>query len=382
MPKRLKISPKWLFFSLLTCGVIAGLAAAGYVFWVGHSEAYNVTREIPWGILISTYVFFVVCCSGLCLVSSLGHVFGVTQFEQISKRAILLAIITMLVGFGTIAMEINHPIRMAIWVVLSPNFSSPIWWMGALYGGYLVILCLEFYALMKDRHGMASTLGLLGFVMAMAASSNLGGVFGLLEARPFWYGAFLPLYLILTALVSGGALLALIVYFNHRTRGLPFHEGERSFMDALGRLQALFVGLLAFFLIWKVITGLYGRPPQGYEAMMALINGPLSLPFWLFEVLLGLLVPLVFLLRRQSRTPQGVALAGGCSLIGMFFMRYDMVVAGQLVPMRVDVGEQAGTWLAYTPSVTEVVIVLGALSACLLLYSIAEQRLDLSSTHT
>ena len=43
----------------------------------GYHEAYATTREIPWGILISTYVFFVVTSTGLCIVSSIGHVFGV-----------------------------------------------------------------------------------------------------------------------------------------------------------------------------------------------------------------------------------------------------------------------------------------------------------------
>lgn len=370
----------WLAFLALV--VLAGLAAVGYTLWVGHEHAYNVSREVPWGILISTYVFFVVSCSGLCLVSSLGHVFGVKQFESVSKRAILLAIITMLVGFATIAMEIPHPFRMVIWVILSPNLQSPIWWMGALYGGYLVILCIEFFALMNKRHNLAHTLGLIGFLMAMAASSNLGGVFGLLEARPFWYGAFLPVYLILTALVSGGALLALIVYFNQRVRGLGFDAEMRSFMANLGKLQALFIGLLAFFMVWRVIAGLYGRPLEGYDAMMALINGPLSIPFWLGEVVAGLAIPLFLLLRASGRTPGGVALAGGASIVGMFFMRYDMVIAGQLVPMRIDVAEGFNRWVWYVPSIAEITIVVGAIAACLLIYTLAERHLDLSvETH-
>ena len=48
----------WL--GLLGAGVAAGIAAVVYVLSVGHLHAYNLTREVPWGILISTYVFFVV----------------------------------------------------------------------------------------------------------------------------------------------------------------------------------------------------------------------------------------------------------------------------------------------------------------------------------
>ncbi|MBM9605668.1 NrfD/PsrC family molybdoenzyme membrane anchor subunit [Desulfopila inferna] len=365
------------WFALLGAGVAAGAVAVIYVLSVGHLHAYNLTREVPWGILISTYVFFVVSSTGLCLVSSLGHVFGIKQFEIIGKRAIILAILTLLIGFGTIAMELNHPFRMVVWVVLSPNLSSPIWWMGTLYGIYLVLLCIEFYALMKHRHALASVVGLLGFIAAVTAHSNLGAVFGLLEARPFWHGSFLPIYFILSAMVSGGALLAMIVYFNNSFRGRAVPLNEQRFMQSLGKLQALLLGILIFFVIWKTIPGLYGKPPGKYEATMALLTGPLAVNFWFFEVLIGLAIPFAILLNPKTRTTFGVMFAGLLSTVGIFFMRYDLVVAGQLVPLRVDRAENVSTLLHYVPSLAEVTIVIAAICLCVLLYIMAERKLDL-----
>jgi molybdopterin-containing oxidoreductase family membrane subunit len=57
--------------------IVAAVAFGVHSMIVGHDHTYGVTREIPWGILIATYVFFVVTSTGLCLVSSIGHVFGV-----------------------------------------------------------------------------------------------------------------------------------------------------------------------------------------------------------------------------------------------------------------------------------------------------------------
>jgi len=363
--------------ALLGVGVVAGTAAIIYVLSVGHLHAYNLTREVPWGILISTYVFFVVSSTGLCLVYSLGHVFGIKKFEIIGKRAILLAILTLLVGFGTIAMELNHPFRMIIWVMLNPNLASPIWWMGTLYGIYLVLLCVEFYALMKHKHKLAATIGLLGFIAAVTAHSNLGAVFGLLEARPFWHGSFLPIYFILSAMVSGGALLAMIIYLNNTFRGRKIPADERNFMQSLGKLQALLLGILIFFVVWKIIPGLYGSPPGKFEATMAMLTGPLSVNFWLFEVLIGLAIPFAILINKRTRTAFGVMLAGVLSTVGIFFMRYDLVVAGQLVPMRVDKAENASPLLQYVPSPAEITIVIGAICLCVLLYVFAERKLDL-----
>lgn len=368
----------YAWFALLGIGILIGMVAVGYVFIVGHSGAYNLTREIPWGVLISTYVFFVVSSTGLCLISSLGHVFGFKQFEAIGKRAVILAIITLLTGFGTIAMELNHPIRMAIWVILSPNFTSPIWWMGTLYGLYMVLLFIELFALMTGRHKLGSAIGLLAFLSAVVAHSNLGAVFGLLEARLYWHGSFLPIYFILSALVSGGAILLLLAYFNDRVRGGQLRAETASFMASLGRLQALFLGILIFFVVWKIIPGLYGKPPEKFEATMALLTGPLAFNFWFFEVLMGLLIPFAILVRPTTRKPFLMMLASLSTMIGIFAMRYDLVVAGQLVPMRTDIGEGAPTLLSYSPSMAEMGIVVGAITLCLLLYTFAEQKLDLS----
>jgi molybdopterin-containing oxidoreductase family membrane subunit len=378
MPAILKHRPSSrLWFSLLGIGMIVGAIGVINVLLKGHGHVYNVSREIPWGILISTYVFLVVSSTGLCLISSLGHVFGIEKFEFFGKRAILLAILTLLCGFGTIAMELNHPLRMALYAVISPNFTSAIWWMGTLYGLYLLLLCGEFFFLMKGMHKGAFTMGMLGFIAAVSAHSNLGAVFGLLEARPYWYGPFLPLYFILSALVSGGAIISLLVYFHHKESGALMPQRYEEFMDTLGRLQALFLMILIFFVIWKIIPGLYGHPPEKFEATMAVLSGPLAFNFWFFEVLIGMLIPVTLLLNRRTRTPLGVMYAGLLSTFGIFFMRYDLVVAGQLVSMREGAADLVGGLLHYAPSLTEVAIVVGAISLCLFLYTMAEHLLPL-----
>ncbi len=107
----------------------------------GH-HAYGVTRDHAWGLLIAMYVFFVVSSTGLCIMSSIGHVFNIKAFKIIGKRAIVGAIIMILVGFSVIAFEIGHPVRMVIYNILTPGLTSAIWWMGTLYGMYLFFIIL------------------------------------------------------------------------------------------------------------------------------------------------------------------------------------------------------------------------------------------------
>ncbi len=109
----------------------------------------NGTRQAQkcsplWGLLIVMYVFFVVSSTGLCIISSIGHVFGIKEFQQIGRRAIVGAIITILSGFAVIGLEIGHPVRMMIYNVLSPGLTSAIWWMGTLYGLICFLSFLSF----------------------------------------------------------------------------------------------------------------------------------------------------------------------------------------------------------------------------------------------
>ena len=50
-------------------GVVAlGFSAIVVGFVRGHEVSFNTSAGVPWGVLISTYVFFVVTASGLCLI--------------------------------------------------------------------------------------------------------------------------------------------------------------------------------------------------------------------------------------------------------------------------------------------------------------------------
>ncbi len=362
-------------------GVLAGflliLGLVGLFNYLIHGvEVYNVHRQVPWGIQISTYVFFVVSSTGLCLVSSLGHVFGIKSFEVIGKRAIAMAIFTILAGFAVIATEIGHPLRMLVYNIISPNLHAAIWWMGTLYGIYLVCILIEFWFMMRGDHRFAGYLGLAGFIAGVAAHSNLGAVFGFLDARPWWHGPFLPIYFILSAAVTGCAIVLLL--FAHRYYREKMPRNVEETMHAIGKLFCLLLGILIFFEIWKVLTSIYGAPPGKYEAMMALVAGPLSTSFWLFEVLLGMLIPFALILFTKARSFSINVLAAASAIVGIFFMRYNLVVAGQLVPMRPDVHRVGPDGLlSYFPSPTEIGIVLGGIGLCLLMYIAANLLFNL-----
>ena len=392
----LKVTPFLVSVVVLLALAAVGGAAILYGFWKGHETVYNASRWMPWGVLISTYVFFAVSASGMCLISSLGGVFRIERYEPLARRAVFFAMISLVAAFWALAGDLERPWRLPVWAVLTPGFRSAIWWMGVLYALYLVVLIVEFFYLsrvemmtrsavsanasakaspdaaqrrLKRYKSLAWFAGTGGFALAIAAPGTLGSVFGLVKASPLWHGAYMPVYFILSGLVSGAALLALVIILTYKL-GRKDTGAVRGLVLALGRLLLLFLALFLLFTAWLMATG-------NADAADFLLNGRLGLTFWVFEIGLGLLVPIIILLIPKTRTLLGVGLAAFLVLVGMFVARYDFVAAGQVT----SAGREAQAVSSLVPSVTEMLVVLGSFALFAALYLIGNRFLPLSE-HT
>ncbi len=352
----------------MTMIVLAILTLVGIAFGVhsliaGHEHTFGVTREVPWGLLIAAYVFFVVTSTGLCIVSSIGHVFGYDNFEPIAKRAVYMSIVTILAGFMVIAFEIENTWRMPVANVIGANLASNIWWMGTLYGAYLLFMIGEFILLQKKSHKMAAALGLAGLLSGIAAHSNLGAIFGLLNGREFWHGAYMPIYFIASAALSGCVTIIVFTYIGYKVNNWQMSESMKTSLQSTGKLAALTIAILMFFTIWKIITGITGHPPGKYLAMEAMLKGPYSINFWLGEVLFGMVLPFIIILAFRVRNITALFTASVCAILGILAMRYDLVIIGQLIPHYHDLPlVDYPRLFTYTPTLHEIIVALSGLT--------------------
>jgi molybdopterin-containing oxidoreductase family membrane subunit len=362
-------------FAFIGLVVIVGLSVGLHGTFTGYHHVYGVTRQIPWGILISAYIFCVVTSTGLCLVSSIGHVFGYEPYMPIAKRAVFLSIAFMLGGFAIIFFDVENPFRMPIYNVLSPNFTSNMWWMGTLYTLYLLALIIEYFFLLDQNHSMSRLAGLFGVIFGVAAHSNLGAVFGMLHGREFWYGPYMPIYFIVSAMMSGGAA---IIFFSCLAwkfdRTVLTRRMERG-IKAVCQLTILLIAIILFFTFWKIISGIVS--PEKYIAIQAFITGPYAANFWIAELGLGLVIPFILLIRSKGINTNLMFTATGFMMVGIFFMRYDLVLAGQVVPVFHGMHvEEYSSLLQYTPSFHEISVVVAGICVAFLLFLGGEKVLN------
>lgn len=362
-----------LFGSLFVIGAGAGIHA---LFIAGSRHVYGTYREVPVAMLISTYAFFAIASTGICIISSIGHVFGVRDLMPLAKRCVLLSIFTILSGFFVIGLELENPFRMAIYNVISPNFSSNIWWMGTLYGFEVVFLTVEFVFLMSGNHQTAAKVGLVGVICGVAAISNLGGVFAMMHGREFWYGPYLPVFFIASALMTG---CAFIIFFTIIASlvGRKRTEGPMArSLEVVSNLMVLMLAVALFFTIWRMVS-LGVADSRLIMALNAMISGPFAFSFWGLEIAVGIVIPFILLLLGKGKRLGLMFTASAFVIFSVFFVRFDLVVIGQVVPHYIDLGVVEYSRLnTYMPTWHEGLVVLGGIGLCMSAFLLAEKVFD------
>ncbi|MBI5556041.1 MAG: polysulfide reductase NrfD [Deltaproteobacteria bacterium] len=339
---------------------VAGVGAGLYAFYAGHHNVYNNTREMPWGILISSYAFFAITSTGLCLLAAISHIFGGNRLAPLANRMVWLSIITIIGGFTLIGLELESPWRMAIYNVTSPNLTSNIWWMGTLYGLAVGFMFVEFFLILTKQYKLAITLGVLGALAEVAANTNLGAVFATLSGRPYWYGAQLPVYFLACSFMSGAAAAVLFTNFAYKMRNEEMNEATYKGVQSAAKVLFLMLFLVSVATAWRTITFYVGGSESGRVAANALMNGPLATNFWIFEISIGLIFPLAILAMTKMRSLPAMSAAALMTLVGQFFSRYDLVVAGQLVP-QYEGWDKLPSYFSYVPSVSELLVTLAGI---------------------
>ncbi|MCI5145790.1 MAG: polysulfide reductase [Candidatus Electrothrix sp. AR3] len=345
-----------IFILLTVIGIGFGLDSV----WRGHEHTFGNTREIPWGLMLAAYLFYVVLATGLLLVSSLGLVFNIETFKPIARRALFVSFICMNAGFILIGFEMENPWNVPIWTMLSPNPTSNIWWMGTLYNPFLVFMIIQFILLRLGKDKLAGIVGLLAVIFAVAAHGNGGAIFALLHAREFWYGPLMPIYFILADVMAGCASVIFFTWAAYKLNGWKMDAGIKKALEAVGKLGALFYCIMLFLIFFKFLNGFTGQPHGKYEAIMALLTGPYAKNFWIGEIAMGIIIPLTIILAVKAKKITPMAIGSAISIVGILFMRYDLVVVGQIVPAYhayniVDLPHL----LHYAPTLHEYMITIG-----------------------
>ncbi|MBI5389736.1 polysulfide reductase NrfD [Candidatus Woesearchaeota archaeon] len=294
---------------------------------------YNVPHELPLGILIATYFYYTGVSAGSFVLSTLAYVFGYEKYKPIGKLAIVMAVIVLILAPLHLILDLAQPQRF-VHILYMFNARSMISWGTIMLTAYPLNCVIYGYFMFKENMKMTRIFGLIGIPLAVGVHGYCGFILSLVAIRSLWHTALMPPLFLVSAVVSGVALMILIVITKQRFFTLD-KKINVDLIFSLGKILAWTL-VLDLFLVGVdllELTYVYSRT-EAYDAAMLLIKGPLAPLFLIGEIFLGGIVPFILLTHpRTSSSIKVVTLASVLVLIGIYAMRVNWVVGGQMTPL-------------------------------------------------
>lgn len=366
----------WLF--ILGAGILVGLYTAFRLFTEGHG-LFNTNDVLLWTLPLGAYVFLALTSSGLTLLAGLPMVLGFQKYQPMAKRLVFLSIATLLGAFVNIGLELGSVFNM-IYILLSPNLSSPIWWMGAIYSVELVLLAVKFWRIHvgDSNSGFSRFLGVVSVICALIAPLMIGSVFGLTESRITYFGPVMSIYCLFMAILSGLAFFLLYNIVQEWLVNSSAVEHYQAILDDFTKMFLYALGLVTLFTILKIAIESATTIPD-FWFTPHIERGFVSWRILNVEVLFGLLIPFALMLFGSVRKSRyGRLIAAALSWMGALGMHMQILLAGQSRPIGPK-AEQLKEIVGYMPSIWEWLVLVFALTVMLLLYTLGEKYLKLDT---
>jgi len=383
---------------LASVAVLLVLVIAGAVAYVHQLQdglyVTGMRDRITWGLYITLFVFFIGASMGGTFVSAALRLADMGWRAPISRGAEYITVSALLTASLFIFADMGHPER-AINIMLFGRWESPLVW--DVYGlttylagsmVYLYLAVLPDLALVRDRIGhrldpirrlfvimfSASWTGHPKQVKALDTSLKVmtvvivpvavmmhtvtSWIFGMTLREP-WDSPMFGIYFVVGAVYSGVGLIVVFMYIMRRMNHMEAFLTERHFLN-MGKLLAGAGGVMIFFQISDLVTAGFKLKGESALNLYQLADGDMAPIFWTY-IWVGLMIPLALMLLPFTRNIWGVLIASVLANVGMMLERYFIVVGGLRLPLNPYEPPD------YTPTFTELTIVVGLCSLFILL---------------
>ncbi len=322
--------------------------------------------ELQWSILIVLYPFITGLVAGAFILASLERVFNVQAVKPTYRLALLTALAFLLVAPLPLQLHLGHPER-SLEMYLTPHTSSAMAMFGFVYLWYLMaVLVLEIWldyrkdlvlARRRSRGIMRAlytvlTLGsdnisaeslriddrvgyiitVIGIPSAFLLHGYVGFIFGSIKANPWWSTPLMPIVFLFSAMVSGIALVMLMYVGMSK---LFRRKVDMTCVDTIGR-YLMYAFIIDFSLeMLDLIHRIY-EADESFKALDFMVHTTLYRSQIVLQIIVGTIVPILTLaaiqvIRMRDRVRLRLyMIAGVLTLVGIFAMRWNVVIGGQL----------------------------------------------------
>jgi len=322
--------------------------------------------EIHWGILVVVYPYITGLVAGAFILASLVQVFNVKEVQPTYRLALLTALAFLIIAPLPLLLHLGHPFR-SYEIFLTPQLGSAMAMFGFVYLWYLMaVLLLElWFEYRKDLvvwsreaafpmnwlyrilsffstdiseravtfdHKAIKIITLIGIPSAFLLHGYVGFIFGSVKANPWWSSVLMPLVFLMSAIVSG---IALVIFLYMVIAPLRADGVDMKCLDRIASF--LFYAVIVDFTLEGLdfIHRLY-ESEESIKILSRLATDKLFISLWVIQIFLGMLLPLGIMIAVKSLkfNAELRRLLYFTSVIliqlGIFATRWNVVIGGQL----------------------------------------------------
>ncbi len=322
--------------------------------------------ELQWSVLIVLYPFLTGLVAGAFILASLERVFRVEAVKPTYRLALLTALAFLIVAPLPLQLHLGHPER-SLEMYVTPNHLSAMAMFGFVYLWYLMaVLLLEIWLdyrrdivlLSRSTTGwrrvlyrmltlgsqnispgalrmddiVGWTVTLIGIPSAFLLHGYVGFIFGSIKANPWWSTPLMPVVFLFSAMVSGIALVLLMYMMTSFIRRKTI---DMRCLDTIAK-YLFYTFIIDFTLeMLDLIHRIY-ESDESFRSLDFMVHTKLFISQVVFQIFLGTLLPLALLAATQLIKFSEIArkrifaIAGTLTMIGIFAMRWNVVIGGQL----------------------------------------------------
>ncbi len=331
-------------------------------------EGFMYPNEVAlhWSVLIVLYPYITGLVAGAFILASLERVFNVQAVKPTYRLALLTALSFLLVAPLPLQLHLGHPERSPE-MYFTPHSTSAMAMFGYVYLWYLMaVLTFEIWLdyrrdivlLSQSTKGLLRwiykimTLGssnisprslhidervgwivtLVGIPSAFLLHGYVGFIFGSIKANPWWSSPLMPVVFIFSAMTSGISGVMVLYMAATKLRGKQI---DMRCVDTIA-MYLFYTFIIDFALEMLDLVHRIYEADESFRSLDFMVHTKLFVSHILIQICLGTILPLILLAitqvvkLREIARKRSYAIAGALTLIGIFAMRWNVVIGGQL----------------------------------------------------
>ncbi|RJX36336.1 MAG: molybdopterin oxidoreductase [Desulfarculus sp.] len=343
----------FLFWLGLPLTIMAYFGLSAFLVLFKGLNQTNMNDYFAFGVWIVVDLAVIALGAGAFFTSFLNYIIGKTELKPIVNAAVLIGFICYTGAILMLGIDIGQPIRgwFGFW---HANVHSMLTEVMFCITTYAIVLCIELLPSVLDNrrigkvpefgtfshnlHTIMIVFAAAGTFLSFFHQGSLGGMFGVLYARPFAYRGHLGIWpmtfflFVMSAIAAGPSFTTMVVMITEKITGKRLTSHKVKML--MGKISGW---LLLVYMVCKSVDTLYWAfiylPSKGLS-----VGQMYQAPYgsWLVWAELGLFgwLPAILLLTPRVRESYGLLfLAMLLNCIGVTLNRFIFTIQSLALPV-------------------------------------------------